>query len=123
MNGSCIMEDDFELLRPHIVEAGMVVFVTPMYYFGISAQLKKVIDRFYAINGQIKGSPKKAAFIMAYANTNSSEAQPIVSHYQTLVDYLGWEDAGQIIAPGIWSAGAVKNTDFGEKARQLGKSV
>ncbi|MDR0725791.1 MAG: flavodoxin family protein [Prevotellaceae bacterium] len=123
MNGPCVLKDDFDTLRPHIIEAGMVVFVTPMYYFGISSQLKKVIDRFYAINGQIKGSPKKAAYMMAYANTSDSEAQPMVSHYQTLVDYLGWKDVGQIIAPGMWPAGAVKNTNFGNKAYQLGKSV
>lgn len=53
MNGPCIFKDDFEFVRQHIVDADMVVFATPMYYFGISAQLKAVIDRFYAINGQI----------------------------------------------------------------------
>lgn len=60
MDGPCIIDDDFSELRPHLVEADMVVFATPMYYFGISAQMKRVIDRFYAINGQIKGAPKKS---------------------------------------------------------------
>lgn len=55
MNGDCFMQDDFVELRPHLLEADMVVFVTPMYYFGFSTQLKAVIDRFYAINGSIKG--------------------------------------------------------------------
>ena len=31
----------------------MVVFAAPMYYFGISAQMKSVIDRFYSINAVI----------------------------------------------------------------------
>lgn len=34
MNGTCIFNDDFEELRPRLVDAGMVVFATPMYYFG-----------------------------------------------------------------------------------------
>jgi multimeric flavodoxin WrbA len=59
MNGDCALKDDFEIVRPHIVAADMVVFVSPMYYFGISAQLKTVIDRFYSINEQIKDKPKK----------------------------------------------------------------
>lgn len=123
MNGPCVLKDDFGLVRQHIVDADMVVFVTPMYYFGFSAQLKKVIDRFYAINGKIKGHSKKAAFIMAYANTSPKDAQPMIVHYETLVDYLGWEDAGQVIAPGMWTAGEVNKTSYADKAYQLGKSL
>ena len=63
MNGVCIYNDDFVKLRPHLISADMVVFATPMYYFGVSTQLKRVIDRFYAVNGLIKGVPKKAAFL------------------------------------------------------------
>ena len=53
MDGPCIHNDDFQELSPHLIDADMVVFATPMYYFGVSAQMKRVIDRFYAINGQI----------------------------------------------------------------------
>lgn len=59
MDGPCISNDDFQELRPHLIGADMVVFATPMYYFGFSAQMKRVIDRFYAINGQIRGVAKK----------------------------------------------------------------
>ncbi len=100
MDGPCIFKDDFEFVRQHIVDAAVVVFATPMYYFGFSSQLKSVIDRFYAINGQIH-RPKKAVLLMAYANTAASEAEPIKKHYEVLLKYLGWQDAGQIIASGI----------------------
>ena len=75
MNGDCFMQDDFSELRPHLLEADMVVFVTPMYYFGFSSQLKAVIDRFYAVNGRIKGASKQSVFLMAYANTAPQEAE------------------------------------------------
>ena len=39
MNGPCVFQDDFEIVRKGIVDSGMVVFATPMYYFGISAQI------------------------------------------------------------------------------------
>ena len=122
MNGPCVFKDDFEFVRRHIVDADMVVFATPMYYFGISAQLKAVIDRFYAINGQIH-RPKKAALFMTYADTGAAEAAPIKSHYEVLLNYLGWEDAGQIIVPGVWPAGAVDLTDYPKQAYELGKTV
>ena len=90
-----------------------------MYYFGISAQLKAVIDRFYAINGQIH-VPKKAALLMTYANTSSKDAQPIINHYEVLLDYLGWSNSGMVIAPGVWSEGSVKNTEYPQQAYELG---
>lgn len=123
MDGPCIFNDDFQELRPRIVEADMVVFATPMYYFGMSAQMKRVIDRFYAINGQIKGSPKKAAFMMTYADTAEKEAEAMLVHYRTLMDYLGWTSVGEVVAPGVWTAGSVRNTDYPQQAYRLGKSL
>ena len=122
MDGPCVFKDDFEFVRMHIIEAGCVVFATPMYYFGISAQLKAVIDRFYAINGSIH-VPKKAVLLMTYANTAASEAVPIKSHYEVLLKYLGWTDAGQVIAPGVWPVGAIAHTKFPEQAYQLGRHI
>ena len=122
MNGPCVFKDDFEFVRDHIVGADCVVFATPMYYFGISAQLKAVIDRFYAINGSIH-VPKKAVLLMTYANTAASEAVPIKSHYEVLLRYLGWTDAGLVIAPGVWPVGAIRHTRFPEQAYRRGKSI
>ena len=122
MDGPCIFDDDFEFVRNHIIEADAVVFVTPMYYFGISTQLKAVIDRFYAINGKIH-RPKKAALLMTYANTAASEAEPIKKHYEVLLKYLGWQDAGQVIASGVWPVGAVEHTEYPQKAYELGKNM
>ncbi len=122
MDGPCVFKDDFETVRSKLIPADMVVFATPMYYFGLSAQLKAVIDRFYAINGKIH-VPKKAALLMTYANTAASHAQPIASHYDTLLDYLGWSDAGRVIAPGVWTAGSIKSTRYPQMAYELGKNA
>ena len=122
MNGECVFKDDFEFVRNNIVDADAVVFATPMYYFGISAQIKAVIDRFYSINGQIH-VPKKAVLIMTYADTSAKEAQPIISHYETLLNYLGWSDAGKIIASGVWTEGSVNNTQYPKQAYELGKNI
>ena len=49
MNGDCIFNDDFNYVRENLVDSDMVVFATPMYSFGISAQIKTVIDRFLMV--------------------------------------------------------------------------
>lgn len=122
MNGQCVFNDDFEFVRNNIVDADVVVFASPMYYFGISAQIKAVIDRFYAINGQIH-VPKKAVLIMTYADTSAKEAQPIINHYETLLNYLGWSDAGKIIASGVRTEGDVNHTQYPKQAYELGKNI
>lgn len=122
MNGPCVFKDDFEFVREHLIPADLVAFATPMYYFGISSQLKAVIDRFYSINGQIH-IPKKSVLLLTYANNSRRDESPIVTHYEVLLDYLGWKDAGRIIAPGVWPVGAINHTQFPEQAYQLGKSV
>ena len=60
---------------------------------------------------------------MTYANTAASEAVPIKSHYDVLLKYLGWTDAGRVVAPGVWPVGAINHTEYPKKAYELGKSI
>lgn len=122
MDGPCVFDDDFRIVRDHIVTADLVAFATPMYYFGMSSQLKTVIDRFYAINGKLH-SPRGAVLLMTYANHSERDESPIVTHYDVLLEYLGWTDAGRVIAPGVWPAGAIVHTPYPERAYQLGRSL
>ena len=123
MNGECVQKDDFELVRPHLIEADMVVFVSPMYYFNVSEQLKCAIDRFYAINGTIKGAHKKAMFMVTYAGNSADDEEPLRVYFKKLCSYMSWENAGVLFATNCWNAGDVKQTDFGQKAYQMGKAL
>ena len=122
MNGPFILQDDFAALREPLAAADLVAFVTPMYYFGISAQLKTVIDRFYALNGVLH-APKKAVLMMTYANNSRRNESPLLTHYEVLLEYLGWTDAGRIIAPGVWTAGSIAHTPYPDRAYRLGRGL
>ena len=74
------------------------------------------------INGRIH-VPKKAVLLMTYANTSPAEAEPILSHYNVLLNYLGWSDAGRGVAPGVWPVGAIDRTEYPRRAYELGKSI
>lgn len=41
--GPCVQKDDVDQIRQIILEADMLVFVTPLYYYGMSAQLKTLV--------------------------------------------------------------------------------
>ena len=60
---------------------------------------------------------------MAYANTDPKDAEPMISHYHTLLHYLGWKDFGMVIAPGMWPTGSVNKTEYSRKAYELGHNL
>lgn len=47
-HGRCTIDDGFEsLLRERVVPADAIVFGTPLYWYGVSAQLKAFLDRIF----------------------------------------------------------------------------
>ena len=55
----CVFKDDFEFVRARIIEADLVAFVSPVYFWGFSTPLKAVMDRFHALYKPLH-MPKKA---------------------------------------------------------------
>lgn len=47
--GPCVQKDDVERIRKIILSADMMVLATPLYYYGMSAQLKTMVDRFCSL--------------------------------------------------------------------------
>lgn len=123
MNGDCVLKDDFHEVRRHIIESDIIVFSTPLYYFGFSAQLKTLIDRFYSINGSIKGTSKQVVLLMACGGPDTKYAEPMQAHYHMLLDYMGWKERGSVLALGMLQAGAVKTSPFSQQAYELGRSL
>ena len=51
----CVDKDDTNATVDKIVNADMIVFASPVYWWGISAQLKLVIDKCYCKGAMLKG--------------------------------------------------------------------
>ena len=119
----CIHKDDFVELREHLLNSDVVVFVTPMYYFGMSSTLKKVIDRFYSIDPQLKEKTNKGILISVQHAPVDAVKEPINAHYQAIISWLNMENAGIINAIGIESVEHLKQTKYSKQAYELGKNI
>lgn len=119
---SCIFKDDMEELNPHLLAADAIVFISPIYFYGITAQIKTTIDRFYTIDEQIQGS-KKSALLLALTDDNPKVIDGAVGTYKRMIDYLMWENAGVIAAIGCATAEDIEKTDYLQKAYELGKTI
>ena len=81
-----------------------------------------MIDRFNAINSQLH-SPRKAVLLAAAWNSNDWTFPALAHHYETLVRYMGWEDAGQLLGTSCGTRSQTESTEFPRLAYELGKKV
>lgn len=123
MDGPCVQRDDMAALREGILAADMMVLVTPLYYFGVSAQLKAVIDRFYAFNGRLTSKHIRSALIVAAWNSDDWTMRDVSAHYRTLCGYLDMEDAGEVLATGCGTPGMTSRSPFMREAYELGRAL
>lgn len=121
--GPCVQKDDVEIIRRKLLETDMVVFATPLYYYGMSAQLKTLVDRFCAFNSSLNRRHLKSALITVAWNTDDWTFEALAAHYKTLVRYINFEDKGMVLGHGCGTPGMTRRSGFMQKAYRMGLSV
>lgn len=92
--GECAQKDDMQKVYSLLKEAEMLVLASPIYYHGISGQLKCVVDRFYSAAYPSKPPKlKKVAMILSSGAFNMYDGA-MFSYQGDFLDYLGLEDMG-----------------------------
>lgn len=122
-DGTCVFKDDMQELNPDLLKAEAVVFVSPIYYYDINAQIKAVIDRFYANNSTLKGTVKKAALLLTYGDETEESAEGAIASYKGMIKYLEWENVGIVSAKACYVLDDVINSVYPKQAYELGKNL
>lgn len=94
-NGKCIVKDDMQQIYEGLDKADMVVFASPVYYWGFSGQLQSAITRFYAPN-----VPKARKYALLLSSQSPGVYDGIISQYRSMLGYFGAENAGIVTAAG-----------------------
>ena len=121
--GPCVQKDEMDRIRPKILEADMPVFATPLYYYGMSAQLKVLIDRFCAFNSSVQRRHMKSALLAAAWNSDDWTFEALESHYKTLVRYLNLPDMGMVLGAGCGTPSMTRHSQFPQQAYNLGNRL
>ena len=114
-NGECIQKDDFEKLLPAYKEADMIVFASPIYYFGMTSQMEAAIQRVYCIGKPQK--VKKAALLISSGSPGTHNGS--VAQFKDYMAYAGIEVAGIITAAGEENKSEGKLNEIREFAKGL----
>ena len=115
--GACVQKDDMQQVYDLLAQAEMLVIASPIYYHGLSGQLKCVIDRFYAA-----AYPEKPAYLCKVAMILCSGdpdmyTGALFSYEGDFTGYLRLEGMGVLTVHGDATAEDL------EKARTLGASL
>lgn len=114
-NGKCVQQDDMQEIYPHLLEAEMIVFASPIYYFTMSAQLEAVVQRFYAINHPPKA--KYSALLLSSYSPGVYTAS--IAQYKDMIGYMGITDKGIVVADNSTNKTPAKMAE----AKELGASI
>ncbi|MBQ7187030.1 MAG: flavodoxin family protein [Ruminococcus sp.] len=121
--GECVQRDDNRQIREALLSCGMVVFATPLYYYGMSAQLKAAVDRFCAYNSSLNRRHLKSALLAVAWNADDWTFDALTAHYKTLVRYINFEDCGTVLGGGCGSPSMTRSSRYPEEAYRLGRSL
>lgn len=86
----CVDKDDTNPTIDTIVSADMIVFATPVYWWGMTAQLKQVIDKCYCRGAQLKGK-KVGVLIVGGAPVGDTQYELIGKQFECMAKYLSWD--------------------------------
>ena len=95
--GPCVQKDDVQMIRRRLLDSDMVVFATPLYYYGMSAQLAW--------------------------NADDWTFDALEAHYKTLVRYINFRDCGMVLGYGCGTPGMTRRSRYPQEAYQLGKGL
>ena len=121
-DGICAQKDDMAIIYEKMSRADMLVIASPVYFYGISAQLKAVIDRFH---NPIRDSfhIKKMALLLVGAASLPELFNAILTEYNLCSKFFEIEDAGKVLVRGVKDKGDINNTDALNEAYTLGLSI
>jgi len=117
---ACSFDDDFNLIAPSILEADVVVFTTPVYWYSFPAQIKGVIDRLYSfciVGKDLAG--KQCALIACCEEHDLSVLDGVKLPYERTAALLKWNSVGEVLVPGVLNVGDIDKTDGCKQAAAL----
>ena len=123
----CSKKDDMNKVYPKIMSSDVIIFGTPVYWYGPTALMKGFVDRFVYFNcpenrAKIRG--KSAVIAVPFEEENPRTAQLLVQFFKKSLQYLEMNLIGKILVPGVGKRGDIlAKEDLLEKGYKLGKRI
>jgi len=121
--GCCVIKDDVNDITAKVLEADVVVWATPIYYYEMSGQMKTLIDRMNAMY------PLDYKFRDVYLLTTAAEDEKETPK-RAETGLTGWIDcypksrlAGTLFCGGVNEAREIDGNKKLQEAFEMGKNI
>jgi len=126
----CIQHDDMQQIYAALKRAEAWVFAGPVYFWNVTASLKRVIDRLYAFYTEEGGwrlgleGTRKGAVIVVQADDEQETPLRMAEYIASVMRNLRCDVIGQIAEGGLGDVGdAAKRPELIPRARELGREL
>jgi multimeric flavodoxin WrbA len=118
----CILEDGMQELYGKLEEADVVVFGTPLYWYGPSAKMKLLIDRLrpFIESKKLKG---KRAVVVVPSEEGAEACSHIVGMFTLSLKYLEMNLIGALLPRASEKAEVKSQPHTIEEAQSLGRHI
>ena len=121
--GKCVINDDVNAIMAKVLEADVVAWATPIYYYEMSGQMKTLIDRMNAMY------PLDYKFRDVYLLTTAAEDEEYVPK-RAEAGLTGWIEcypksrlAGTLFCGGVNAPNEIEGNNKLQEAYEMGKNV
>ena len=119
---ACVQDDDMALIYEKLRNADTLVVASPVYFYGISAQLKALVDRLHT--PMRNDFPiRRLGLILVGAATLTDLFDPIVMQYRMICRFFNLESIGMVLVSGAKEKGDVSHGDGVQRAFELGSRL
>ena len=121
-NYVCTVNDGMQEIYPKMEAADLIIFGTPLYWYGPSGKMKLLIDRMrpFIANGKLNG---KKAVVVTPSEEGADVCGPLLEMFRMAFNYLGMEFVGKIFVKAYEKGEIMGNQKELEKAYKLGSSL
>ncbi|QOR36318.1 flavodoxin family protein [Clostridium sp. 'deep sea'] len=118
----CIINDDMQLIYRKLQEADVWIIATPIYWWGPSAQLKLMVDRWYSFYKAMDCSNKKVALLITMGDTKMKVAQPTIDMFDMAFTALGIKQLKPLVISAHKKGEILQNKEALKQAYEIGLS-
>ncbi len=118
IDGNCVIQDQMQKLYPKFLQADRIILASPIFFYGVTAQAKRMIDRCQALwarkyilkktSVQEKNARRKGWFLSVAGSRGEKVFQGAILTVRYFFDALNVEYAGGLTFGRIDTKGAIK---------------
>jgi multimeric flavodoxin WrbA len=132
--GNCVILDDMQKIYPKLLEADVIILASPIFFYGVTAWAKILIDRSqalwakkYLVNDPSmgkRGKRRKGFFISVGATKGQKVFEGAILTVKYFFDVLNTEYTGELLYRGVDGKGEIlKHPEALEQAREAGRKL